>query len=652
MSNNINLPHANALEMGVHLEELAPRVNDNPARVNGVGMDVRLDAIENVAHEALGNYRAEIADFCIQSHTGLSTANARVSAKERETLTPLIQSLADSLAHRGKIARINPNLNIIVIIKANGTRETLYADQLEGDAKAHFERLKLHYNTKHGGFACTRPTFTNGNKANLKGFQPFYTKVSEDPKDLKASAFVAHENFAKITEGMTEEKKLIVMERIKLVEILVVQKIKRYEGLIKAVKKEIQKSKNENDIENLQKDLTKLQKNLQELKRLDPVALYWLAAFYPENPDDKDECKMQALAIEAKAKEILKDSSHAHDLASVLIKDRQEYFFFSGSKGMQNTQPMEDILREVVNAENGDHVEIIEEYESDLVKDELQEVHNKLNDRIESRVNKLAQKKAEFEHRVQLANEFVDERLRCYKEFEGWIQEDRALLEKSYKYIDHVLQDRKNRAVNFLIYYGVRIQAPLEIPHLIDLLRAEANDMYSLEDKASFSDYARRIEDAYGRVNHIKKQIDQIDHDVKVIGQRIDELERLSNIDLEFLAHYYVEGSKKQKNNLNALAVAAKRQGYNEAGIKKLKQDIMNSDVRKMLRAMMKFKKNRNSDSFANAALRSLEKGSELVPKHQDAVRRIEKDVCDSAKARFNGPVNLMRSVNIIEDDV
>jgi hypothetical protein len=639
--------HVTNVGADVQLQPLPSQENLRNAtdHVSSVGMDVCLDAIQGVAQGRLANYSAEMSGFRIHSRTATSTADARVSAKERKVLTPLIQSFAESLAHLGKIARINPNLNTIAIIQADGTRKTIYADTLEGEAKARFETLKMHYNTTHGGFAHTRPTFRNEEKANVKGYEPFYTKeVSADPS---AKKFIKNkERFSKITEGMTEEKKLQVEQRIRLAEIFVVKKMKQYENLIKTVDKEIKtalREENEDEVLILKGDLLKLKQQHQELQRLDPIALYWLVAFYPEDPNDKEECMQQASEIEKMAKTLTQNHQFAYDLASVLIKDREEYYNYCGRHGiyMQNTKPMENILREIVRMESAGIddrgiEQILNGYESDIVRAELVNIDNELKAQEIASIQKIAPKKIEMQRRVQLANEFVNHRLKKYETLLANLQNPDHAMYVKIATANRELQTVREEAIAFLQEHNVLVERDVSTEELIQLLQSEQDWDDGSAPLAKLAQFGREIKMIH---DELKASEADLARHINSIQARVNELRQLNEVEFTLLAPYYEVNPEQQKKKLSALVAAARRLGYGQQQIKGLKEQIMRPDVRKVLKEMRDFKPDTDATLFANAALAVLQTGGEFLGVIQNLIRNIEREICDAAKQRFLGPV-------------
>lgn len=476
------------------VSKVAARVNiptsvkptTGPSGIDPSGID---PAVRKVA----GRVFQDTPPFRIQSQSGSHSVELRISEKMRASLTSLIEELAGHLAEEGEIGIIQPSLDLLTIIRPGGERDNLYLSDLSEEARLVFISLKALYHTNYGGLSSVRPTFNNDHeKSNRAGFKPFATRVTADPS---ARRFMKR-RFGKATEQMTEEMKLQASQRVQIAEIVLAKKIKGYEKFIKKVEEDLSKKGSKK----LEQDLIKLRKEYNELKGLDPHALYWLCAFYPQNPDDEKECLEQAEAIYKLAVQVTKNETYARELASVFIPGRKQYWEYCANNNIQmkKTQPMEDILKEVVEIERRgsysfEEEELKEGYRTDIAKTGRVKIATEIQNQIINQVEVGAAKKAEIVGRTKLANQFVKTRAEDYREVAKSCEAEAKRVRERKPALERELAEKRQQAFNFIGEGGV--DQSISTTDLISNLER------SIQTSPSYKDEMKQVKRELRRIN-------------------------------------------------------------------------------------------------------------------------------------------------------
>lgn len=362
----------------------------------------------------------------LKSETHKSAVNISLTPTERDAMANKFAALAAKMQAAGlfpngeRLVRVTPNLDIFVIRKTDGTLETLYADeQQDPDVQAAYQELKDVYLLKLPGNPIVRPVFRGDRKGNVNGMAPFSMRTTHNPS---AQAFLTG-NFPALTTQMTPKQKAAAEERINLAEIIVGKKTAAYEKLIKSVEDEL-KTADDQTARQLTADLDKLKAEHRKLTQLDPHALYWLATFYPENPNNPDDCEIQGRALQKAALAATNNAQYAANLGSILMPTREKYFLYCSEHGieMRNTNAIEDVLAEVVEMVDSGHVTpldiagITNGYQSQFVKDKLTQIANEVHTKATASVADAEVRMREFGKLPKIAKKLTETRAEAYRD--------------------------------------------------------------------------------------------------------------------------------------------------------------------------------------------------------------------------------------------
>lgn len=368
MSNIINSPgkvegvQANK----VHLNGMHGQPNGSVA---GVG-------VNNVALPALQKVGQAASRIALQSRTARSSVNLHVQGDHLNTLNEKFEALEQSLRDAGilqegrSLAKVSPMLNTITLrLGENGLHTIPYAViEANPEVKAAFEDLKKAFFDQVPGNPNRRPVFEGDSKSNLKGRCVF---SSGNGGTASGRSFI-EQRLPLIAEGMSDERKAKIRERILVAERVSTKLTLKYRELAQNVQTRMEDpTVADEEKVALKRDLIRLNKEMARLQNVDPHALFWGAAFFPEEGETLNE---QVLALEKAALTATGDRDFAVHAGSLLLQSREAFFaYFSARKmEMPNMKETEGAWNEVIKGTTPQSLneELLKrDYGSDFVKE-------------------------------------------------------------------------------------------------------------------------------------------------------------------------------------------------------------------------------------------------------------------------------------------